>query len=120
MASPNPDYPERFQSNRALPAGAVAVCVRLQGEAPLAVIERGPWVEPPLLLFRADGTTEVMAVTCKLDAAARWILERGAGAEALSPPPLRQRVAVQAWRIYRRYRSGNVRSFPRGFSWKKN
>lgn len=97
-------------SDDALPAGAVAVRVRLPGQVPLAVVERGPWEEPPLVLFRDEGTAEVHAATCDLDAAARWVLERGAAAEALDPQPLRRRVATQAWRIYRRYRCDDVRS----------
>lgn len=92
-------------SDCARPAGAIIVRVRLQGKVPLAIIDRGPWTEPPLVIFRDDGTTEMKATTCDLDAASRWILERGTWAEALSPPPLRQRVAAQAWGIYCRYRS---------------
>ena len=113
MMPPDPDapgagFPERRDD--AFPAGAVAVRVRLPSAAPLAVIERGPWAKPPLVVFRADGETELRAVTYDLGAAARWVLERGAGAEAVSPSPLRRRVATQAWRIYRRYRCDDVRS----------
>ena len=105
----HPDSHSTDSSEDAVPAGAVSICVRLQEEIPLAVIERGPWAEPPLVLSRADDTIEVRASTCDLEAAARWTLERGADAEVVSPAPLRQRVATQAWRIYRRYRCDNVR-----------
>jgi hypothetical protein len=93
------------------PAGALAVRVRVPSRASLAVIERGPWAEPPLVLFRSgddrDGPfAEVHAATCDLTAAARWVLERGDGAEALGPPPLRHRVAELAHRACRRHRSG--------------
>lgn len=102
-----------------LPAGAVAVRIRLPGRVPLAVVERGPWPEPPLVLFCEDGTTEVRAATCDLEAAARWVLERGDEAEALAPPPLRRRVATQARRIYRCYRSDDARSEAL-FQWRCN
>ncbi|PSQ84580.1 MAG: hypothetical protein BRD44_00490 [Bacteroidetes bacterium QS_7_67_15] len=127
-SSCRPPTPMRFSDPDALflqsslgdlPAGAVAVRIRLPGRVPLAVVERGPWPEPPLVLFCEDGTTEVRAATCDLEAAARWVLERGDEAEALAPPPLRRRVATQARRIYRCYRSDDARSEAL-FQWRCN
>lgn len=70
--------------------------VRVPSRVPLAVIERGPWAEPPLVTFCENGTAEVQAATCDLDAAARWVLECGTEAEALTPSPLGHRVVAQA------------------------
>jgi hypothetical protein len=61
--------------------------MRVPSRVPLAVIERGPWAEPPLVTFCENGTAEVQAATCDLDAAARWVLECGTEAEALTPSP---------------------------------